>query len=478
MQMMTTENMPMNVKAMPEKARNAYMKAYNAAAESGKDEAECKAAGTAAAKKMMGNFSTENTPEENTIAMFTESESQTLFMMSLDTMISNVNKAVRDKFKSKKLLASGGDYDTYPWVKEVFKDTAIFQADGKMYSIGWTWKDGAVALGDDKTEVVMNYVPAPVTLPSLPSFFSVDKEIEKDAKLFETGDYPDKGVNVTEADLDNIVKNFKEAPFKLDHNNSVLDGTFGKLKSVYKKGTELWGKLGLNPHLVALAEKAGAKKLSIAIDKAKTTISEVSLVTAPRVATAQMFASDTICFDAIDISSLMPREDLITTFAELLTAMNHKENEVKTNMPDTQVDTKATKPDVDFSAEIKARDEKIAATEKQIADLRFDLLSQSVDVKLKDLKEAGKIVPASEQFAKDILLHGDNTIKFSDGEASVACRFEKFLEAQPSVVNFSETGTVGETEEVTFSDDRIRSFMKIDGCSKEEATEKLKKYGK
>jgi phage I-like protein len=61
-----------------------------------------------------------------------------------------------------------------------------------------------------------------------------------------------------------------------------------------------------------------------------------------------------------------------------------------------------------------------------------------VDAQMAALKSKGKVVPASEALAREILLQGDQIVKFSDGEATVGELFLQFLEAQPKVIEFSE----------------------------------------
>jgi phage I-like protein len=76
--------------------------------------------------------------------------------------------------------------------------------------------------------------------------------------------------------------------------------------------------------------------------------------------------------------------------------------------------------------------------DREIAELKFALRAKDVDAHLSALKSKGKIAPASEAFAREILLQGDQVVKFSDGEATVGELFLQFLEAQPKVIEFSE----------------------------------------
>ena len=56
--------------------------------------------------------------------------------------------------------------------------------------------------------------------------------IEREAKLFEAGSYPDRGIEITEEDLDRIIANASEAPIRIEHTATPFDGALGVLKSV------------------------------------------------------------------------------------------------------------------------------------------------------------------------------------------------------------------------------------------------------
>lgn len=95
--------------------------------------------------------------------------------------------------------------------------------------------------------------------------FDIDYEpeemaVEKDAKIFEAGEYPDKGITITENDLDTIVSNFTEAPVKVEHTDSPLD-PLGLVKRVWRKGKDLFGRLAFPGEIAAFLERRGIRKL-------------------------------------------------------------------------------------------------------------------------------------------------------------------------------------------------------------------------
>jgi len=212
-----------------------------------------------------------------------------------------------------------------------------------------------------------------------------EMQVEKDAKIFEAGEYPDKELTVTEEDLDEIVGNFAETPVKVEHADSPLD-PLGTVKRIWRRGSELLARLAFPTDLAAFLERRGIRKLSVALHRNPLRLAEVSLVLSPRVADAAMFG-----------------------------------REVSAEMSDER--------------------------EKEVAELRFALRAKDVEARIAELKAQGKIVPASEAFAREILLQGDGKITFGDGESTIAEMFERFLEAQPKVIAFGELAPAVRREE-------------------------------
>ena len=227
--------------------------------------------------------------------------------------------------------------------------------------------------------------------------------VEKSARIFEAGEYPDKGITITEADLDAIVENFAGCPVKVEHTDSPLD-PLGAVKQVWRKGRELFATLAFPQDLMSFLERRGIKRLSVGLLKDPLRLAEVSLVLSPRVATAALFRNAETRGHGDAESRPIPHSAL---------TIPHSGGEVNQSM---------------------STDEK----DREIADLKFALRAKDVDTRLAALKSQGKVVPASESLAREILLQGDQIVKFSDGEATVGDLFLQFLEAQPKVIEFSE----------------------------------------
>lgn len=112
--------------------------------------------------------------------------------------------------------------------------------------------------------------------------------IERRAKLFEAGDYPDKGVTVSVENLQSIASNFDlPVPVLIEHGDSPLH--LGFLIDVSADGTALNGVIALTAEADRLLTKNGAQSLSIGLERDLEHIREVSVVRNPRVADARLF---------------------------------------------------------------------------------------------------------------------------------------------------------------------------------------------
>jgi len=127
-----------------------------------------------------------------------------------------------------------------------------------------------------------------------PDFLDRDTEwIERRAKLFEAGSYPDKGVTITQDTLRSLEANFDlPVPVLIEHAESPLQ--LGFLIQVEVDGAELFGTIALTPEANALAERSGARSLSLGLSTELDAIREVSLVRNPRVSDARLFFDSTL----------------------------------------------------------------------------------------------------------------------------------------------------------------------------------------
>lgn len=115
-----------------------------------------------------------------------------------------------------------------------------------------------------------------------------EKRIEREAKLFETGEYPEKGVIVRDEDLAALALAFNSpVPLLIEHVESPL--ALGFLTKVRAEGNELFGTFAISAEANRLIESNGADSLSIGLSPDLQRIEEVSLVRFPRVPSARLF---------------------------------------------------------------------------------------------------------------------------------------------------------------------------------------------
>lgn len=127
-----------------------------------------------------------------------------------------------------------------------------------------------------------------------PAFRDVREEhrwVERHAKLFEAGEFPDKGVTVTEEHLRQLAAAHREpVPILIEHAESPLE--IGFLTGVEVRGPELFGTVALTEEADRLIERSGARSLSVGLSPDLSEILEVSLVRSPRVESARLFCTE------------------------------------------------------------------------------------------------------------------------------------------------------------------------------------------
>ncbi len=198
--------------------------------------------------------------------------------------------------------------------------------------------------------------------------------IERRAKLFHTGDFPDKGVTITRDTLWALVNSFSEpVPVLIEHAASPLE--LGFLTSVEANGDELFGTISLTPEANALVERSGARGLSLGLNGELNAIREVSLVRNPRVADARLF------------------------FAGAL---------------DSGV-----------------------SWQEQYEDLQRKVRQENAEREAQALMQLGKLTPAQVPFAI-ALLQSDDQVTFAGTRTPVGRLVRQLLEAQPGAPLFRE----------------------------------------
>jgi hypothetical protein len=122
--------------------------------------------------------------------------------------------------------------------------------------------------------------------------FSDDGLVIRTGKVFEAGDYPDKGFSITEEELADAAVNFSPVNNDLEHQSTILDGKLGQLTAVEAKGTSLFGTVKIPKWL---NDQLGSDPLKVSLAWARNTkqIIKNALVLNPRIEDAQLVAAFT-----------------------------------------------------------------------------------------------------------------------------------------------------------------------------------------
>lgn len=223
--------------------------------------------------------------------------------------------------------------------------------------------------------------------------------ITRRAKLFEAGEYPDKGVTVTADHLSGLAATFSDpVPLLIEHAESPLQ--MGFLTGVFSEGAELFGTVSLTPEADALVEKSGARSLSLGLAPDLSSIREVSLVRNPRIESARLFGGDVQFEGMIDDGD---DGDDFSFSSPSIPSIPSSPSPATTNL------------------------------EREWTRLR----EAKVDQQLDELVRGGRLCPAQVQFAKALLM-AEDTIEFDGETKPVRQLVLALLERQPKSTLFSE----------------------------------------
>ncbi len=239
--------------------------------------------------------------------------------------------------------------------------------------------------------------------------------MERDAKLFEAGEYPDRGLTVTEAHLDQLVQSFTDAaPVLLEH----LAGGWvvGSLKRVWKRGKELFGRVQLLPEAAALIQRLGIRGLSVGLTPDLQRILEVSVTAAPRVADARLW-SDACRFTAHWV------------------APEAGEGEEQMNEESVVGAEETPQPSVS------------APTDASRVDAERDAL-------LTGWMQRGRLTPAAAPYARALLQATGTMVRFGEESLDAATLFRKLMEAMPALDLYSERALTVPDDDMPFTDEQ------------------------
>ena len=255
--------------------------------------------------------------------------------------------------------------------------------------------------------------------PAALTFSEGEMSAEREALLLECGSYPDKGLVVTEADLDGIVGRFSAdgAPIKVEHMDTPLD-PLGRVEKVWRDGSVLMAKLLFPPDLASFLRRRGVQKLSVGLSREAVglALAEVSLVLKPRIQAAAMFGESS----PVAPARHPPLGGKGTGW------------EFGGGVGEGVAMADGVKGD--------------SAKDVEIARLSAALVSREVEGQVQRLKAEGRVVPATEGLVRALLsVPTGALVTLSAGAEGLPVSevFLSYLQAQPPVVSFGEVALSG-----------------------------------
>ncbi len=253
--------------------------------------------------------------------------------------------------------------------------------------------------------------------------------IQREARLMEAGVYPDKGVVITEAHLDALVRAFRApAPILVEHRPSPL--LLGWLVRVWRRGDALYGQLALFPEADALLRRLRLRGLSVGLSRDLSRLLEVSITASPRIPSARLFHQPTLARTADALNALRP------AFPN----------------PDEEVFRLETMEIHESTADAPSYQ---AALESRVRALEAELRRREAREQVQQWSLRGQLPPALAPIAEAILLQGDAPVQFSGATTSVAELFRQFVNSLPPQHLLTELAPTPDYETPQFSADAL-----------------------
>lgn len=316
--------------------------------------------------------------------------------------------------------------------------------------------------------------------------------IERDALVFQAGRYDDKDMEVTEADLDRMVKAHQPAPIGYEHAGGKL--RFGWLTKIWRQGKDLFGRLSFSPQAFATAQECGLNKLSVTLPRDKARLLGVDLVEAPRVADAA-FEFAAVGFNIADIDS-KPESEVIQMAEETTQTTEVKVEPAElAKAIETIARAKALTPEVqsEVFSKVNEMTEYTQSAQREVLEAakKFEAFAEATQTQraegtIAQFKMQGKISKAVEHYARAILSkrplvpgYTDDpnmVVTFKQGDETVSMHiaeaFAQFLEGMPSSIQLKELARM--TEGASGPTAEERKYMAQFGQTEED----WKKYNK
>lgn len=275
------------------------------------------------------------------------------------------------------------------------------------------------------------------------------REVIKHAKLFEAGDYPDKGLSVSEEELDVMARTSGEVPLTVGHLDPSTENPLrlGVVSNLHRKGRELFGVVRFAPEVWSLLLRSGAKYLSVCLDRLRKRLVEVSLVVKPRVPDARVRFADPDAPVRIDL----PFDSTLDDKAGAVRVAIYDAFGPEVWVPEVYEDHAIVERGADLllvpyrftrdgavrlgrGKRVERRYVPLTAEDRPARKSARESLVQSrlraeAEERIERWRQDGRLTPAIEQHARRLLLNA---------EPETRRVFQDFVEAQPQSIFFTQ----------------------------------------
>lgn len=252
--------------------------------------------------------------------------------------------------------------------------------------------------------------------------------VERDADLFEAGEYPDKCMTVKPEDLD-ILAQSPDVPVMIEHSGGPI--RIGIATAFERVGNWLKGKLKLVREASELMDKVGIHGVSVAVTQDLSRLLEVSWTGSPRVQGARVYsggAEKAIVFSLGAESS--HKED---NMAEITPNAAAAPPAAPAQMSPVEVSAAVAEMQARYS-QLEQSNAKLAndaATSRaQLEQFRAELRARDITQTVDNAIMAGQLPPVAREFATAIL-QSDGVVRFNDADTPVAELFKGLMATLP-----------------------------------------------
>lgn len=295
---------------------------------------------------------------------------------------------------------------------------------------------------------------------------SRDDLVEVEATVFKAGEFPDKGLVVTEDDLERLARSADEVPIFVEHKESPV--RLGWAERFRREGKYLKATLNFFKNAYTWLRQIGVNGLSVAVSPQLDRLYEVSVVGSPRVNDA-FFASNE------DERELLTVEGGEVEFPSDPPPIPETNNKDKEEFGMEEQVSKLTEKLALLENELKEKEKELEAEKARRERLEFAIKKKDIEARLDSLIAKGKLPPALRE---PILEMGvASVLKFSEDEKNPFDDLLNAFDSLPAIVSMGE----GEAKRMGNGEGKLsseeESFLRKMGYTDEEIAEiaRLKK---